>query len=69
MVKGDGRYEVVYDMSADDVMKKMGVDESKVSVNGSSRSSSECPLGVAEMRQGSICVLKEGDRNCFLLDF
>ena len=63
MVEGDCGNEVVADVCADDVVEQMSVDESKITVNRGSSSTSESPGLVVVVRHRGIRVLEESDGN------
>ena len=50
-------------VSADNVVEKVGVDETEVPVNCSSRSARECPLRVLVVGKTAVRVLKIGNGN------
>lgn len=63
VVKGNSRDKVVADVSADDIVEEMGVDETEVSIDGGSSSTSEGPGAVLVVGKGGIGVLEECDGN------
>lgn len=60
VVERNGGNEVMADMGTDDIVEEMGIDEAKVTINGSSGTTSECPCRVFVMGKGGVGVLKEG---------
>jgi hypothetical protein len=63
VVEGDGGDEVVADVSTNDVVEEMGVNEAKVTVNGGGGTASKAPGAVAVVGKGSVGVLEESDGN------
>jgi hypothetical protein len=50
MVERNGGYEMVDHMSSHDVVEEVGIDKSKIAIDGSCSTSRKSPLGVSEMR-------------------
>lgn len=63
VVEWDGGDEVVENVSANDVVEEVGVDETEVTVDGGGSSASEVPGVVVVVWEGSVGVLEEGDGN------
>lgn len=61
VVEGDGRDEMVEDVSADDVVEEVGVDEAEIAVDGSGGTACEGPCVVSVVRKRGVGVLQEGD--------
>jgi hypothetical protein len=61
VVKWDGGDEMVADVSADDVVEKMGIDEAEIAVDGGSGATREGPGTIAVVGKRAVGVLEEGD--------
>lgn len=63
VVEGYCTYEVVADVSPNDVVEQVFVNESKIPIDGCSGTSHKCPCAISVMRKRTICVMKEGNGN------
>ena len=61
IVKGNGAYVVVQDVSLDDAVQEVTADEAHLAVNGGSGATNKVPLVGRVVRQGRVGVLEEGD--------
>jgi hypothetical protein len=63
VVEGYCTYEVMADVSPNNVVEQVFINETKISIDGCSCASHECPCAVSVMRQRAIRVMKESDGN------
>ena len=61
MVEGYCANKVVAYVSPNDVVEKVLVNETEVSINSCSGTSHECPCAILVMWQRAIRMMKEGD--------
>jgi hypothetical protein len=61
VVKGYYTYKVMTDVSLNNVVEQVFVNETKISINGCSGASHEFPCAISVMRQRAIRVMKESD--------
>jgi hypothetical protein len=64
IVEWDGRYVVVENVCFDNSMQEVTSNEAKLSVNGSSSSTSKVPSLWLVMRKRRIGVLEESNSDC-----